>query len=223
VRFLIALCMLMLTLGVQAQQSSTATKPSKPCRQKKDAEFPFDYRHAILQEVRPPAEKRPALTIEFGRLAPLVLTLDRNEARLWSTTSTFDDMDKKINQLYASCKLEAYPSRVVDQLEIEWESTDLTMEEFADLHRALLDAMGKYSAGAQPIYEGLARDGQTSIYLDAWQYFVIYKTEYQFMEVDPIADPKVEANRAILAWIHRVDKLAETKFHRPFPDAMDDR
>ena len=81
-RFLIALGMLMLPLGVQAQQSSTATKPSKPCRQKKDAEFPFDYRHAILQEVRLPAEKRPALTIEEDDLARGLEAVDRCLARL---------------------------------------------------------------------------------------------------------------------------------------------
>jgi hypothetical protein len=211
VRFLIALCALMLLPNSSpAQQSTSAAKAPKPCHRNKDVEFPFEYRREIFQQVRPPAEKRPVLTVNLGRLSPLVLTLDRNQARIWSTTSSFDDMGKKIEQLYASCKLEERPSQIVDQLEVEWQSADLTMEEFADLHRA------------QPIYQVLARDGQTSLYLDAWTYFVRYETEYQFMEVDPIADTKLEANRAILAWIHRVDKLAEAKFHRPFPDAMDD-
>lgn len=220
-RFLIALCLLTFLPGGPAQQQAASPQTHvKPCSPKQSTELPYEYRRAIFRAVRPPGA-RPALTIYLGRLSPLVLTLDA-KPRLWFSSSTWDDMAKTITGLAASCQLGTEADEIAAQLNVEWKSADLTPEQFADLHRDLIDALGKYSAGAQPMYEELAPNGLTAIYLDAWIYPVRYETEYQYIEVDPIADPKVEANRAILAWVHRVDKLAAEKFHRPFPDAMDD-
>jgi hypothetical protein len=194
--------------AVHAQDAKEHTNPGFEC----GPYLPDGYMKTLLTYIEPPKWRPGLVQISVGAGTKLDLWSDGNHFKLWTNTISPADIDQFFSDLDKSCKLPADPHEAFGLLTIKWESADLSAEQFSKIHRALTNAFSRYAFGAQAFYPR----NVLSVYLDYGSWHVEYETSYQHLEADIWSDPKFEANKPMLDWIHDLHKLAAEKFHRSF-------
>lgn len=196
------------------QQKRPRTNPATKCGDeslwRNDNSFSEFYSKAVYDNFEPPDWKKASIRITVDGEASLKLWTNGEQFKLWTYTTKPRNINKYLDDLSDSCRLPGSPAEVAALVKIKWESADLSSEQFAQIHRNLIQALSQYVSSAQQRYKALT----PMIYLDAIGFRVKYDNPIEDINVEVVEDPK--QYKPILDWIHDLQKLAEVKFHRPF-------
>jgi len=204
-----------LLASVQAQQKQPPSKSGWKCGSQVD-ELPYFYVEAALEHIEPPDWKRATIRISVDTGTKLGLWTDGIAFKLWKTTTVilFRDVEKSLLELNLACRLPTEPEDASALIKVDWESANLTLDKFEQIHQDFTNALGKYGLSAQNRYRVLIAPRIGIVHLDEGYIPVIYDNTHEHIEADVWNDP--EDGKSMLDWIHKLEKLAEDSFHHSF-------
>jgi len=171
----------------------------------------YFFEEKALESIEPPNWKHALIRIGVSSGTKLYLSTDGEKFTLWTSSTTFRDADRFLLNLERSCRLPIEPQDAAALIPVKWESVDLKVEDFAQIHRDLTNALARYAASAQENYASILETNGRAIYLDATAFRVVYDNSYQSFQAEVVDDPK--QNKAMLEWIQKLQKVAEERFH----------
>jgi len=169
---------------------------------------PYYFEVAVLKAIQPPEWRHGLIRIAVGSETKVSLWSDGQKFELWTANVRFTDVARLVENLRDACRLPANEWEVAALMHIKWEHVDLSAEQFRELHESLIRGLSDYVLAAQQRYP----PNTTVIYLDATIFTLVYDNGYEKIEADVPDDP--EQHQQLRAWIHYLQTLAETKFHR---------
>lgn len=196
-----------------AQQQRPRTNPPSACGDQ-SLGIPAFYYEAVVSHFEPPGFHKSLISIAEGAEIKVVLVTDGEKFELWTDTPNTpqENVNEFLLNLDQSCRLPPDPADAANLIKVKWESKELSSDQFAQLHRAFTTALSQYVVNAQNRYNSLIVTPMLSIYTDAIRYPIVYYNNQEHIEVEAWDIPE----DPIVAWVHKLKKLAEDKFHRPF-------
>jgi len=200
--------------GLQAQEQKSQTNPGSACAEQSKG-VPDFYYDAALKDITPPNWVKSLVRISVGGEIKLDLWTDGQKFLLWTNTNpqTVGDF---LNGLDQSCSLPSDPSEAVTLMKVHWESTEISPEEFANLHRTFTSALMKYTSMMQSRYSSAIENRLSSVHLDAEGYPILYDNSHERVELFAWNESNQRPLNPLINWVHRLQRLAEDRFHRSF-------
>jgi len=211
---LVAFTMLISSAGVSAQQQ-TKRSVEHTCDETENHRLTDSYYKAVLSYIEPPAWDKSLIRITLGRERKLVLITDGEKYELDTDvpeTSVYDFL----THLDESCRLPKDPKQAFSMIKVEWERSELSSAQFAQLHRDFTKALTEGVTQIQENYSAIIARKLYGVYVDAVRPSIVY--EYSRLQIgieiwDVQEDDKTDA---IIEWVHTLQRLGEEKFHRQF-------
>lgn len=222
-RQLVTALVLTLSVGmsVHSQQKQVSTNPGSKCGEQSKG-LPDFYYEAVLSNIRPPDWKASLIRIVIGGNTELALWTNGEKFKLWTDTldNTKTSIEEFLLHLDRSCRLPADPADAASLIKVKWQSRDLSGDQFAQLHRDFTSALSQYSAKMQERYRPMIATRTSVINLDNEGYSVVYDSSYEHVELLAWNRNEDHPLNPMVSWVHELQKLAESVFHRPFgPEA----
>lgn len=199
-------------------RSVRKTNPPSPCGDESSG-IPGFYYEGVVDQFKPPGFKSALITITEGAEEKLVLMTDGTKFELWSGTP--QTPQKSVNRflldLDQACRLPADPANAAKLIHVNWESSEISSTEFGQLHHAFILALSQFASNADERYTQLLTEKMLSMHLDTVQYPITYDNAYERVEVWVWNGPAKDSDKAMLDWLQTLRRLAENRFHHPFP------
>jgi hypothetical protein len=210
--------LLLAIVPIHSQQKKPRSSPAADCIKgnpwRNDDSFSKFYFKSVEDNFEPADWKKGLIRITVRGEANLMLWTDGEQFRLWTYTTDPHNIYKYFDELSDACRLPASPALAAAFIKIKWERADISAAQFAQFHVNLTQALAQYASSAQQRYDSMMQTKLWAIYLDAVGYRVFYENSYEHMNAEVMEDPK--QYKRILDWIHSLQDLAETRFHRHF-------
>lgn len=191
-------------------------KPAAPCH-RESTSIPGSYYWDVISEFKPPHFENYPISIAEGAEKKIVLVADGDKFEMWTDTPQISQkgVGDFLFDLDDHCRLPLDPADAAKMIKLKWEKVDLPAAQFAELHRQFTEALLHYTSRAQDRYEPTLSTKESVIYLDAFNYRIVYDNQQEHIELqvwDTAGDPMVK-------WVHDLKQLAESSFHRSFGSA----
>lgn len=199
---------------LHAQHQHSATNPGSPCGDRSKG-VPDFYYNAVLGELTPPGWGKSLIRINVGAETKLDLWTNGEKFLLWTNVNP-KSIGDFLNGLDQSCQLPPDPAEAVALMKIQWESKEISSEQFADLHSSFTDALVQYASKVQKRYGSLIGKHLSTIHLDAEGYSIVYDNSHEHVALFAWNENDDYPLNPLIVWVHELQKLAEQSFHRSF-------
>jgi hypothetical protein len=124
-----------------------------------------------------------------------------------------NSIHKLLLDLDSACKLPPNPIDAARRVKVDWESVQISPEQFDQMHREFAAGLSQYASIIQARYASLLSTGTAFVNLHTTQYSFVFDNKYEHIEIrasDTTDDPsKMDP---IVRWIRAVLKLSEESF-----------
>jgi len=200
----IILCALMITLATGLWSQNANSRPAS-CAQSLQVEDL--YTTEVWKDASPPEVSPSVIVISVSVNSETKLFIRARDGRTFELVrgSLKEPLAEALKKLKASHRLPDSPHEAGKLLPIEWETTPISSEQFANLHRSFTSAFANFVDDAQSrSHEVLADGGRTSFHNT--QYRIGYSNDgFENFEaiVDDVSTDHGQLD-PIVAWVHQL-------------------